>query len=220
MKILLDAGHALEGAVGAQANGYKEEVEARKIVSAIEQKLRKLGHKVVVCSCDKEKDGNRQLQRIVAAANAHKDADLFVSIHLNSFENPNANGIETFSLSKKGKGHEYAVDIQDELVKLGYYNRKKKEANFYVLRHTHAPAVLVECGFITNVKDMKMFNPDKISSAIVKAITGQMVMVDEAPKKKMYRVVAGTFEDRNNAEQLVTQLSVKGVKSFITVIEK
>ena len=219
MKILLDAGHALEGAVGAHGNGLKEEVEARKIVSLVEQKLIKLGHKVVICSCDKEKDSNKQLQRIVAVANKHKDADLFVSVHMNAFAKESANGVETFSYSKKGKGHDFATKVQNELIKLGYTNRGKKEAGYYVLRHTAAPAILVEAGFITSKKDVSIHNPVKISDAIVTAITGQTTKVEEAPKKKMYRVVAGTFEDRKNAEEQMALLSVKGIQSFLTVIE-
>ena len=185
MKILLDAGHALKGAVGAHANGMKEEVEARKIVSLLEQKLKKLGHKVVVCSCDVEPDTNRQLQRIVGIANAHKDADLFVSIHMNAFAKESANGVETFSYSKSGVGHEFATKVQKELVKIGYTDRGKKEAGFYVLRHTHSPAILVECGFITSSKDNKLHSPEKLSDAIVTGITGQTVKVEATPDKKV-----------------------------------
>ena len=218
--IFLASTSSLVGAVGAHGNGLKEEVEARKIVSLVEQKLKKLGHKVVICSCDKEKDGNKHLHRIVSVANAHKDADLFVSVHMNAFAKESANGVETFSYSKSGKGHDYATKVQNELVKLGYTNRGKKEAGFYVLRHTAAPAILVECGFITSKKDVSIHNPVKISDAIVLAITGQMVKVEEPTKEVLYRVVAGTYSDRKNAEAMVTQLSVKGVKSFITIIEK
>ena len=219
MKFILDAGHALTGAVGAQANGYKEEVEARKIVSAVEQKLKSLGHKVVIASCDHEANANKQLQRIVAVANNHKDADLFISVHFNAFEDPKANGVEVYSYSKKGKGHEFAVDIQDELVKLGFTDRKKKEAGFYVLRHTICPAVLIETAFLTNADDMKKLNVDKVSSAIVKAVTGtEIAYKDDVPKQQMFRVVAGTYTNRQNAEIMQKKLKEKGFDSFLTIV--
>ena len=214
MKIILDAGHAVEGAVGARGNGYKEEVEARKIVDSLANKLRQQGHTVYIASCDKEKDDNKQLKKIVEKANKVQ-ADLFVSIHLNSFADPKANGVEVYSLGKSGTSHTYACKIQEELVKLGYYDRKKKEANFYVLRHTTAPAVLVETGFITNAADMKRYNVDKVSEAILKGITGT-----SSKPNVIFRVVAGSYSDRKNAENMMKLLESKGIKSFIDIINK
>ena len=219
MKILLDAGHALTGAVGAHGNGFKEEVEARVIVSLLDQKLRAMGHKTVLCSCDNEKDANKQLQRIVAVANAHKDADLFVSIHFNAFAKESANGTETYSYSKSGIGHEYATKINNELVKLGFTNRGKKEAGYYVLRNTSCPAVLVETCFITNVNDMKKYNPHKVSDAIIKAITGQTVSVPQ-PEKIKYSVIAGTYNVKKNAEDMKKALEDKGFEAFIKTVKE
>ncbi len=172
MFITGDAGHALVGAVGARGNGLKEEVEARKVLKRLGEMFIEHGHQFKDCKCDNEYDKDKQLGRIVTEANKHK-ADLFLSIHLNSYKNSEANGVETFSLSASGKGDAYARNIQNELVKaIGWTNRGKKEANFYVLRKTNAPAVLVELGFITNKSDMNKFNVEKIAKAIFKAITG------------------------------------------------
>ncbi|MTI82572.1 MAG: hypothetical protein FH756_01475 [Firmicutes bacterium] len=76
-------------------------------------------------------------------------ADLFVSIHQNGDINYQGRGIETFSMAETGEGRKLAKAIQDQLVKqTGLINRGLKTANWYVLRNTKMPAVLVECGFV------------------------------------------------------------------------
>lgn len=127
MVITGDAGHALVGAVGARGNGLKEEIEARKVLKRLSEMFIEYGHQFKDCKCDNEYDKDKQLGRIVAEANKHK-ADLFLSIHLNSYKNPEANGVETFSLSTSGKGDAYARNIQNELVKAidGLIEEKKK----------------------------------------------------------------------------------------------
>lgn len=216
MLICLDAGHAINGAVGASGQGYKEEVETRRIVAHLERKLNALGHSVVICSCDNENNANRQLEKIVNKANS-VNADLFISIHLNSYSSSSAQGVETFSFSDSGASHIYATKVQNEMVKLGYTNRGKKQANFYVLRKTKAPAILVECGFITSPVDMKIYNPETIADKIVYGVTGKLP--SEQTKNIFYRVFSGSFKNKENALKLQNELRAKGYDSFIEVKE-
>jgi len=78
----------------------------------------------------------------------------FVSIHANAFGNGwnNANGIETFvypTASKKSKA--LASLVQSALITAcKRTDRGVKKANYTVLRETRMPAVLIECGFMTN----------------------------------------------------------------------
>ena len=215
MLICLDAGHAINGAVGARGQRYKEEVETRRIVAHLERKFKALGHTVVICSCDTEQNANRQLEKIVNKANS-VNADLFISIHLNSYSSSSANGIETYSFSDSGVSHVYATKVQNELVKLGYTNRGKKQANFYVLRKTKAPAILVECGFITSPKDMNIYHPEAIADKIVCGVTGKL---PNEQKNIFYRVFSGSFKNKENALRLQNELKAKGYDSFIEVKE-
>ena len=96
------------------------------------------------------KDVFISLNKRAQIANKYRNA-LFVSIHLNSAEkgNTKANGIETFYISNSGKT--LAGSIQKELLtSLNAKNRKAKYNTFHVLEKTNCPAVLVECGFISN----------------------------------------------------------------------
>lgn len=83
-------------------------------------------------------------------------ADIFVSIHANSFTVNTARGLETFSHPGSTAGRKLASDIQSEILKdktLYSVNRGLKTANFYVLRVSNMPAALTELAFISNPGD-------------------------------------------------------------------
>ena len=214
----LDGGHALVGAVGARGNGYKEEVEARKVVSSLKNKLERLGHTVNIVSCDNESDKNRQLSKITEKSNSLK-SDIFISIHLNSFHSAAAHGVEVYYYPGSEKGYNYAKKVCEHVCSLGYSNRGAKAEKFYVLKNTNVPAILVECGFILNKNDMNRFNPDKIADKIIYAITGETVYNKEETKDIFYRVVAGSYKDKNNALKIEKELKEKGYNAFLVATE-
>ena len=176
MIIGLDMGHTLQGADYGAVGYLKESECTREIGNEFKKKAEALGHKVIVCSIDGgAKDLNDSLSKRVANAN-RQYLDLFLSIHLNS---GGGTGVETYCVAKGGKAEQCANKVQNAMVKSGYKDRGAKTANFYVLRKTNAPAVLVECGFVDSKEDCNLYNPDKIAGALVEAITGQR---QEEPK--------------------------------------
>lgn len=80
-------------------------------------------------------------------------ADLFISIHCNAADRPDASGTETWYY---GAGHRLAAAIQRRLATLGLDDRGVKQGDFYVLKYTDMPAVLVELAFISNPKEERM----------------------------------------------------------------
>ena len=101
-------------------------------------------------------------------------ADLFVSIHRNSSENPNQySGVETLVYSDTGLKAEVAKNINNQLEDAGFKNLGVDERkNLVVLKRTKMPAVLVEAGFINNDKDNYLFDEefDSIAQAIADGI--------------------------------------------------
>lgn len=101
-------------------------------------------------------------------------ADLFVSIHRNSSENPNQySGVETLVYSDTGLKAEVARNINNQLEDAGFKNLGVDERkNLVVLKRTKMPAVLVEVGFINNDKDNYLFDEefDSIAQAIADGI--------------------------------------------------
>ena len=65
-----------------------------------------------------------------------------------------------------------AQAVCEEIAKLGFKNRGVKyRPGLYVLRHTDSPAMLIECCFVDDRDDVKLYNAEKMSSAIVKGLT-------------------------------------------------
>jgi len=87
-------------------------------------------------------------------------ADLFVSLHRNSSTNPSANGVENWVyVSPSQKAVAAANLVLSRVVSAGVQqNRGLRYGNFSVLRHTQAPAMLLELGFISNAEDNRLFD--------------------------------------------------------------
>ncbi len=85
-----------------------------------------------------------------------QSADLFISVHCNAMAPGSpANGFEVFHYYNSGAGSQAASDvfqaIENNIREIG--PRSVKDAGFYVIKHTQAPAILVECGFLTSQQD-------------------------------------------------------------------
>lgn len=100
--------------------------------------------------------------------------DYFISFHRNAYKPELANGAETYMYLNGGpKAYTLARNIQDSLVGLGFHNRGVKRADFYVLRGTRAPSILVEIGFIDHSKDNNLF--DSKREEIAEALAGTII---------------------------------------------
>lgn len=89
-----------------------------------------------------------------AIANAEPDS-IFVSIHYNASPRQGARGIETYSEDSRGKV--LAARIQREIIsRVSTENRGIRHAEYFVLRKCQKPAVLVECGFLTNPAEAQL----------------------------------------------------------------
>jgi N-acetylmuramoyl-L-alanine amidase len=171
-KICLDPGHSGSPDPGAIGTFYTESALAFAIAMGVRDKLRFTGH-TVDCTKWEEKDPNSdEMFNRTQLANAG-GCDLFVSIHLNGSENPEATGTETFYLKDSREGQLAAYCVQKRLVDaLDLADRGLKTARYYVLVNTQMPAILVEVGFITNPEDEKLIadNLDKVCTAIASGI--------------------------------------------------
>lgn len=150
-RIVIDAGHGGKDP-GAMANGLKEKEIILDVSLRVKKLLENAGVEVIM---SRTNDTFLELAERVELANKLK-ADAFVSIHANATGNESVNGTETFwNATYSGEeSKKLAQYIQNQLLeKLGTYDRRVKEANFYVIRNTRMPSVLVELGFMTNKQE-------------------------------------------------------------------
>ncbi|MGL5244092.1 MAG: N-acetylmuramoyl-L-alanine amidase, partial [Sarcina sp.] len=173
MKIGVDDGHTLNG-YDTGAVGIANETDwNRAIGNSLRTKLKSLGHTVVNCTIDSGCSSiNDSLRKRVSIAN-NSSLDVFISLHANASDSHKANGTEVWISGTGGKAERYAKSVCTILATLGYYNRGVKVGNLYVTKNTVAPAILVECGFIDNQRDVNLFNADKIADAICLGVIGQ-----------------------------------------------
>jgi len=113
---------------------------------------------------DTDKAGIHSLKGVTEFANRH-EADIFVSIHANSYSSPSVRGLEVFCYPDSSNGYKLAKIIYSSILLTAkvcggykYERRGIKTKEFYVLRKTKMPAVLVETGFLSNSFEEKWLN--------------------------------------------------------------
>jgi N-acetylmuramoyl-L-alanine amidase len=154
-RIVIDVGHGGKDSGAIGING----IEEKDVVLSIANEILRLNN-------DLEKPLDIYLTRysdtLISLSNRTKlakalKADLYVSLHCNHSDNPDARGIEVYVSEKQEEYFResiwFAFQLQDEFNrKLGFESRGVKFANFQVLRETidYCPSVLLELGFLSN----------------------------------------------------------------------
>ncbi|MCQ2414406.1 MAG: N-acetylmuramoyl-L-alanine amidase [Clostridia bacterium] len=170
IRVFIDQGHNPSNYnTGAEGNGYFEQDITYNIGKLLyglfEQNpafVPKLSRKTPTENLGT--DNSSSLKARVDAANTWK-ADLFLSIHTNASENPSASGTEALIYGPSSKvAKAVGEDILKQLNLLtGLRNRGiVYRPGLYVLKKTKMPAVLVECGFISNPYDARMMVQDPL----------------------------------------------------------
>ncbi len=233
MIVNVHAGHNPAGMTASGAVGLIDEsTENRKVKEEVIRQLRILGYTVYDCTVDNGTSQSDVLKKITAKCNAHQ-ADLDVSIHFNSAADDKdgdgkTTGTEVYVYSETSGAKTYADRVCREIAALGFKNRGVKySTGLYVLRHTKAPAMLIECCFVDDRDDVQLYDYRKMAGAIVRGIAGKSAEVseeektDEMPsagggeKGTLYRVQAGAYSVKENAEAMRKRLEEAGFDAII-----
>ena len=198
MKINIHAGHNPDGKVACGAVGLiHESTEARNVVSKLIALLQKAGHTVYNCTVNDGTSQSDVLNKIVRKSNSNS-VDLDISIHFNAGAkdtsgNGATTGTEVLVYNKATKAYTYAEKVCSEISKLGYKNRGVKvNQGLYFLNNTKSPAMLIECCFVDDMDDVKLYSADKMAVAIAKAIVGDIKEDEEMEKTTIKVTVNGT----------------------------
>jgi len=114
----------------------------------------------------KQIDLNRRIDMAKEA-----NADVFVSLHVNATASGQESGSETFYHYQSESGKRLAELIQQELIKIPGMNRRiAKPGEFYIIKNTSMPAVIVEVGYLSSVKEQKKLQQSWYQEQLARAI--------------------------------------------------
>ena len=181
-KIVIDAGHGGEDSGAIGPSGVTEKSITLQIAKEVERMLKEAGAKVIMTrSTDTEVSPKHrqatdvdELQARCDVANKAK-ADIFISIHMDSFTSREASGTTGYYYTKgSASSKRLAAAIQSELVsQLKTTSRGIKTCNFYVVKHTKMPATLIEVAFVSNPKEEKLLTSKKgVQKAAIGIVNG------------------------------------------------
>lgn len=181
--IIIDAGHGEPdgGAVGV--NGTVEKDINLSISKKIEEVLEGKGISVIMTRTGdsglfEKRDGSlrekkREDMNTRLSIMKKSGADLFISIHMNSFESPKANGLHVFYASNHEEIRPLAENIQERIANITgaeAHAVKTADKNLFLMKNPPIPSVLVECGFISNPVEEKKLNDEDYQARIAWAV--------------------------------------------------
>lgn len=222
MKLYLDPGHGGSDP-GAQGNGLDEKDITLDIARGIHDILTS-NYTGVDVRMSRTGDSSVSLDERTNEANSW-GADYFLSIHINAF-NGEAHGYEDYihsSLSDSSKTAEYRDVMHAEITKVNRLSdRGKKKANFHVLRESVMPAMLSENGFIDNAHDAALISDPSWRQTVAQGHVNGLAKAFNLQRKGgsdvLYKVIAGSFQSKKNAEKRADYLQSKGIESFVSPV--
>ncbi|SRX76300.1 N-acetylmuramoyl-L-alanine amidase family protein [Aequorivita antarctica] len=174
--IIIDPGHGGKDSGAVGINGIQEKDVVLKIAKQIVELNGIVFKNQYEIFLTRYKDTLISLSDRTKIAQALQ-ADIFLSLHCNHSDNPNARGVEVYVSKKQGKYSRESILLAYELQKelknnLGFESRGVKFANFQVLRENIElfPSILIEIGFVSNTNEARYFVAPKNIRAMAFAI--------------------------------------------------
>lgn len=223
MKLYLDPGHGGTDP-GAQGNGLNE----KDLTLDIALKLRTFllnQYEGIEIKMSRTTDRTKSLDARTNEANSW-GADYYLAIHINS---GGGQGYEDYiysGLSDSSTTARYQDIIHAEVMKLNsLQDRGQKKANFHVLRESAMPALLTENGFIDSSHDAALMKQSSWRQNVAQGHANGIASAFHLKRKTsdpgtgtLYKVIAGSFQSRQNADDRVTYLASKGIDSFVDTV--
>ncbi len=164
--VVIDAGHGSADGGKIGVNNVLEKDINLSIALKVKALLEQQDVVVIMTRDDDEgmypKTGSdrkmRDMKSRVDLINKERPA-LTVSIHQNSFSDPNVSGAQTFYYQGSSEGQFAAEILQAQMIATLNPSKErvaKSNDSYYLLKNSHYPTVIVECGFLTNPEEAKL----------------------------------------------------------------
>lgn len=182
--VVLDAGHGGEdgGAVGV--NGVLEKDLNLAITESVAQYLKEMGISVIctrsedVLLYDKNADyeGRKKMLDLAARLKIAKETEnaIFVSVHMNSFPQTQYSGLQVYYSGNDPRSASLANLIQkrvrEELQPTNSRKTKAATSSIYLLDRITSPAILVECGFLSNLEECQKLSSEEYRDQLARIL--------------------------------------------------
>lgn len=217
-KVFIAVGHGGRDP-GAVANGFQEKNLNLAIALACKKVL---DDHSVLTQISRTVDEDDELTQRIRECNAF-DPDLALDIHNNA---GGGDGAEVYHHFGGGTGKVLAQNILEEITAIGQNSRGAKirlnDAGtdyFGFIRQTNVPAVIVECAFLDNAKDLQIIDTaaeqEAMGIAIAKGILKTLNIPFQQQDAVLYRVQVGAYRVRENAQAMLKKLEEAGFSGFI-----
>ena len=161
--VVLDAGHGGFDN-GACVNGVSEAGLNLQIVRILAQEFQAHGCAVSLTRTDSESLNspyakNKKVEDMAKRREKIRtlNPDLVISIHLNTYPLTSVNGLQCFYANETPGSQTYATAIQNQFNQSGLpIYKTAKPTDFNLVEHSPCPAVLIECGFLTNPREREL----------------------------------------------------------------
>ena len=180
-KIVVDAGHGAPDGGAVSSDGIEEAGLNLEIAEKLRDALEDEGFLVImtredennIADTDKQKSlremKSSDLTNRVNIAN-NSGADIMISIHMNKFEGGSSWGWQTFYSKDSDEGKRLATLVQTSIQKSIDDRVNKRVAlsieGIKIVDKTNIPVIIVECGFLSNVEDLKLLQTEEYQNKI------------------------------------------------------
>lgn len=212
--VALDPGHGGMDE-GCSSGSVLEKDINLQIALSVRDKLEEMGYQVMMT---REDDTYIALEERVNMANGN-DADIYISIHQNSYESAQISGMETWYCGQNTamESRRLAQLVhQKALSAAGASQRQLRgDADFYVTGNTSMPSCLIETGFLSNAEERELLSGPEYQEQLAGGIAEGIDLFFHP--KTMYL----TFDDGPSAENTSAVLDIlkdRGIKAAFFVV--
>lgn len=184
--VVLDAGHGgIDGGVVGANTGVKESQLNLQVTYLLKDLFQTAGFPVVLTRKDdnglygdatdgfKRRDMQKRKEIILQAK-----ANMVISVHMNKFSSPSRSGPQVFFEKTSEAGHQLAEKMQTVLNNFTGNKHDALAGDYYMLKCTESPSIIVECGFLSNAEDeRKLMDADYQRQLAEKIFQGALLYV-------------------------------------------
>lgn len=178
--IVIDVGHGGSDPGKVSTDGTKEKDVNLQIASYLKDYLIAQDYTVYLtrntdCGLHDENASNKKTSDLRNRIQFFQDknASLVVSIHQNSYSDSLQHGAQTFYYSSSTPSKQLAETIQSSLLNIDNTNTRtaKSSDSYYILKNSSMPAVIVECGFLSNSEETARLTDPNYQKKLAYAIS-------------------------------------------------